>query len=208
MSLMSGIYDAEFIQPLARIKENLALWSGGKWNYYQIQYEEPLPPGPATTVDTVALSLATTLAANATIAKQVILVLQMQANDFFHCRWEPLDNVEGVLWEQAGQQRLMVKNAQARVDRRIRLWDPMLVSTTFGILGTNRDASLETRNPMAYAIPCARFVFFGYRYILAPIAAATVTDPAMQRALDVGDVQTVRNLIGAVTFFPAEGRQS
>lgn len=213
MGAYSGIYDSEFIQPIAKIKENLAIWTVGKWLYYTIQYLEPLPPGPASTVDTVALQLAAggaaAIAANGTINKLATTVLQMQSGDFLHCRWEPLDNVEGLLWEQAGQQRFMTKNIHARTDRRVRLWDYNLVTTTFGIIGTNRDISLETRNPTAYALPSARFVFFGYRYVIEEIAAAKCpSNPTQQRALDVGDAKTVRDVIGAVTYFPAEGRQS
>ena len=203
MGLLSGIYDSEFIQPIARIKQNLSLWTQGMWAHYLIEYQEGIPPGPASTVDMVVQAGVTTLAANGTIAKRIVTILQLSTLEFFHLRWEPLDNVEGVLWEQPGQGRLVSRNIHSRVDRNTRGRDPTLATTTFWIIGMDRDMNLECRNPMGYAIPAARFVFWGNRSILK-LHEFTGEDKVKAAA---GDMKTVERLIGPSTWLPTEGRQ-
>jgi len=205
MPELSGIYDSATIQPVAKIKENLSIWTLGRWQHYKIEFLEPIPPGPASIVEMVSLSGATRLAGAGTIAKRIIQVLQLNDYEFVHLRWEPLDNVEGVLWEQAGQARFFTANIHARVDRNTRLWDPNLTSTTFWVLGRNRDMNLEVRNPLQYAIAIARFIFFGYRMILVDIDLSGVPSPDKAK-LEKGDLDTVRKYIGATTWLPAEGK--
>ncbi len=214
MPELSGIYDADFIQPIAKIKENLSLWTGGGWYHYVVEFEEPMPPSPAMRVDMVAATGATVLAAGGTIQKAIVAVLGIDNFQFLHCRWEPLDNVEGVLWIRGGQARNRIRGNQSRVDKLTRRWDPMLASTTFGILGFDGDMQLEVRNPMGYPTPVARFQFFGHRYILAyhPAVYNSFGAPQLssddQKAMVAGDRATVRRIIGPTVFFPAEGRQS
>lgn len=207
MPQLSGIYDSAWVQPVARIKENLSIWSLKKWNHYIIDFLEPIPPSSQSTVEMVTASGATSLAAGGTIAKQVAAILQLNELEFTHLRWEPLDNVEGVLWELAGQARFSTRSFHARVNRNTRLWDPHLVTTTFWVLGINRDMNLEVRNPMLYATPVARFRFWGYRYILVPWNFSGLLFDE-QRKLEQGDLETVRTRIGVTTWLPAEGRAS
>jgi len=205
MPSLSGIYDSAWIQPIAKIKENLSIWTQGSWSHYVINYLEPVPPGPASTVEMVTASGAAWLLPYATIAKQVVAILQPNELEFMHLRWEPLDNVEGVLWEQAGQAKFNVRNFHARVDLNTKLWDPHLVSTTFWILGMNRDMNLEVRNPMPVVIPMARFRFWGYRYLLSLFDATALTAPDRAK-LAQGDIETVRKHVGPTAWIPAEGR--
>lgn len=225
--LLSGIYDSEFIQPVARVKDNLSIWTQGKYSHYKVEYIEPMPPGPALMVEMVTASGLTTLAAGAAIAKRVVAILQLNENEFLHLRWFPLDNAEGVIWEVSGQQKFASRNVHSRVDPRIREWDPTLATTTFFILGENHDMNLEVRNPMGYATPLARFQFFGNKSILNPydlnaLAANYVAKLAQENtgntsyrppsASDIagklreGDEETVRRIIGQTTWLPAEGR--
>lgn len=205
MSTLSGIYDSGPIQPIAKIKENLSVWTLARWFHYIIEYIEPLPPSPASTVEMVAAAATTTLAANGTITKRVVTILQVNNFEFLHLRFEPLDNVECVLWEQAGSAKFTSRNLQARVDRNTRLLDPYLATTTFWILGENRDMNLELRNPMQYAMPIARVLFWGFRYILKPWPIEGVSANE-KNLLQQGDLETVRKIIGATTWVPAEGR--
>lgn len=206
MTALSGIYDSAPMQPIAKIKENLSIWTLGKWQHYRIDYQEPMPPGPAMVVDTVAQAGQTSIAANATINRQICTILQLNDNEFLHVRFRPLDNVEGLIWEQAGQQRFASKNVHSRVDRMTGITDPYWATTTFFILGINRDMNLETRNPTGYSKPSARFQFWGIRMILYPYPRSS--DPSIQQKLDAGDVDTVRQTIGVTTWLPAEGRQN
>lgn len=207
MPVLSGIYDSDYIQPVAKVKENLSIMTLGNYSHYIIEYLEPLPPGPASVADMVAIAGATGLAANATINKRIVPILQLNDLEFAHLRWEPLDNVEGVLWELSGQARFNSRNIHSRVDRNSRRYDPSLSLTTFWVLGLNRDMNLECRNPMGYAIPAARFQFFGYRYILKEIDLSGLSSDVKIK-MKAGDIATVRASIGTTTWLPAEGRQS
>ena len=191
MPLLSGIYDSGPISPIAKIKENLSIWTVGQWAHYRIENTEPLPRSSPMVVEMVVASGATTIAANGTIAKRVVAIIQPKELEFLHLRWEPLDDVEGVLWEQAGTGRLVAAQVHARVTRFTAIRDPNLSTTTFWILGRSRDMNLEVRNPNPVALPQARFVFFGYRYMLKMLTDAEATEIVAGRK--------------ATTWLPAEG---
>ena len=207
MSEVANLYDSGPISPIARIKENLSVFTGANWAHYKIEFIEPIPPGPASVVDMVAVptGVRTQIAANGTITKQVINFLQVAEEEFLHVRFEPLDNVEGVIWEQSGQPRFAARNIHARVDKKTRQWDPYLSTTTFYIIGLNRDMNLEVRNPMGYIMPVARFIFWGERYVLTEWPCDGISS-ADQKKLKQGDQETVRRIIGQTTWIPAEGR--
>jgi hypothetical protein len=169
---LSGIYDSNPIQPVCKIGENLGIWSQGQWGYYKAKFIEPIPRSSPMIVEAITASGATTLAANGTIAKRIAAILLLNDRELLHLRWEPLDDVEGLLWEQSGSGRFVTRSVQARVTRFTALRDPYLATTTFFILGMNRDMNLEVRNPNPVVIAIARFVFFGYRYLLDPLTAA------------------------------------
>jgi len=173
MSEVANIYDNGPISPVARIKENVSVWSEEKWLNYNIDYIEPIPRSRPYTVDLVALSGATVIAANAAIAASVMAVLQMSQNEMLHIRWEPLDDVEGGLWQLGGAARFNPRGGQARVSLFTAIMDPYLATTTFWILGgtPSKDAQIGAWNPNPVALPMARFAFFGFRYILTPLAS-------------------------------------
>jgi len=182
MPLLSGIYDSGPISPIAKIKENLSIWTRGKWEHFKIDYIEPIPRSSPTVVEMVTAA-AVTIAANGTIAKQAVAILQLNELEFLHLRWEPIDDMEGVLWELPSNARFATRSVHARVTPFTSIRDPNLASTTFFILGKDRNMNLEVRNPNPVALPHARFVFFGYRYMLEEIPEPTVS-----------------------TYLPAEGR--
>lgn len=227
MPHLSGIYDSAPIQPIVRIKENMAIWTIGKWQFYTAEYIEPIPPGPATIVDMVTVAGVTTIAAGGTIAKRVVPVLQLNSGEMLQLRWEPLDYVEGVLWELAGQGRFASRNIHARTDPDTHLRDPYLSTTQFWIIELNRDMNLEARNPLGYAIPAARFIFWGIRYLVEsldideaisnyldktspglPSSERDSLKAGLKKSISSGDRQVVSNVIGPITWLPAEGRTS
>ncbi len=169
MSEVANIYDNGPISPIARIKENLSIWSENKWFHHKIDFVEPVPRSSPMVVEMVVASGAVLLPLYGTIAKQLLAILLMNQNELLHLRWEPLDDVEGVLWEQSGQARFSPRGAHARVSLLSGARDPYLATTTFFILGWNKDMRLEVRNPNPVNVFQARFVFFGYRYILTPL---------------------------------------
>lgn len=205
MPEISGPYDSYYIQPIARIRENISLFTVGKWHHYMVDYQNPIPPTPASIVEMVAAVGLTTLAAGAAIAKRVVTILQLSDYEFLHLRWKPLDYVEGLLYEIAGSQHLNATNIHSRVDPFVGDLDPTWASTTFWILGSQRDMQLEVRNPMQYATPVARFQFWGNRSYLTEFDASGRLQ-AEKDALAAGDRETVRRIIGPTVWVPAEGR--
>jgi len=183
---VANLYDNGPISPIAKIKENLSIWIGGDWHHYNINFIEGIPRSSPLTVEMVTTSGATTIAANGTISKQLVAFLQLKDRELLHLRWEPIDDVEGVLWELSSVARFAARAVHARVSLFTAIRDPYLATTTFWILGMNRDMNLEVRNPNPVALPIARFVFFGYRYLLDELP----TEPAV------------------TTYIPAEGKQS
>lgn len=204
MPAISGIYDSDRIQPVARMKDNVSILSSGKYQHYMVDYVEPLAPSPAFILEAVSASGATTLAALATIQKRVETVLQLNDNEFLQVRFQPLDNIEVIIWEQGGQQKFASRNVQTRINRNTVTYDAYMAMSQFFILGRDRDAQIEIRNPMNYATPSGRIQFWGFRYILKPYNVAGASE---RSAIELGDEAKVRNFLGGQTLWiPAEGR--
>jgi len=202
MSQISGIYDSGVISPVAKIKENLAVRTQGQWEYFQIDYIEPIPPTPDSTVELITTSGATNLAAGGTITKQLYTVIQSTNSELLHLRFMPLDyGMEVLIWELAGQAKFKTRNIHARVDYNSYLLDPTFNMTTFFVLGRN-DANIELRNASTAVIPMARLKFWGFRYNLRSLVSE---NHPQWNLLKQGDVDTVRQHIGPVTWVPAEG---
>jgi hypothetical protein len=171
---VANIYDNGPISPIARIKDNLSVWSEQKWLHFNITYIEPIPFSSPFMVNMLAVVPAVaTLAAGGTMVKKVIPVLQLNDNELIHLRWKPLDDVEGRLYELGAAARFSPRGGHARVTLFTELADPVLATTTFWILGgQNKDAQFDVINPdPVNAIPVARFAFWGFRYILQPLGA-------------------------------------
>jgi len=193
---VANIYDPGPISPVAQIKENLSIWTLQKWQHYRIEKCEPLPLSRPMIVEAITASGATTLAASTaavvgTIQKFLVTFLQVQADDLVHLRWQPLDDVEGVLWEPSGTGRYTSLSVQARVSLMTALRDPYAATSTFFVMGRDRDMNLEVRNPNPVAIASARFAFWGYRYTLEPL------DKLIGKSIEDGKI--------ASTWLPAEG---
>ena len=209
---ISGIYDSGPLSPIARIKDNLSIYTAKKWSHYQINHLEPWPRSSPLRVEMVALAGVTTIAANGTIAKRLLAILQVTDGEMLHVRFEPLDDVEGMVYQLPGTGKFVSRNTHARVDMATCLRDPYLSSSTFYILGFQKDMNLEVRNPNPVALNQARFQFQGHRYVLddiTPEFPAQFTDAQkkeINKKLADGDKATVAQYIGPTTWLPAEGR--
>jgi len=174
---VANIYDNGPIAPIAKIRDNLRIWTEKQWLFYKIINMEPIPRSSPFMVDFVATTVpaATVVAAGGTIQMQLVAALLMNDLELLHLRWEPIDDMEGLLWELGGQGRFMPRGGHARVSLYTSISDPYLATTTFFIVGANKDAMIEVRNPDPVARPNARFVFWGYRYSLEKLT----TEPAV-----------------------------
>jgi len=218
MSEVGTIYDNGPLSLVARIKDTISVYTAKKWAHYQVAFAEPWPRSSPLRVDLVALAGLTAIPANQNIAKRLVPLLQVTDGEMLCVRFEPLDDVEGVIYEQSGTGRFNSRNNHARVDMATCLRDPYLASTTFFIMGKNRDMNLEAQNPNPIALPQARFQFWGYRYVVEEISPdlSSVVNQSGQpdstkqeeiiRQLAAGDKTTVAQFIGPTTWLPAEGR--
>ena len=206
MPFISGTFDSGYIQPLVKVGENISIFSTRMWNHFRVDYMEPIPAGPASQVEAITASGATNIAANGTIAKRLVTILQLADLEFLHVRWCPLDDVEGLIWELSGQQKFATRNIHSRCDLRTKMYDPTLASTTFFILGQQRDMNLEVRNPTGYIQYLARFQFMGIRYLLTDLVNGFSSNDV--QLLHRFDEPTVKRLIGNTTRVYAEGVQS
>ncbi len=212
MSTVANIFDNGPISLIARIKDNISVYTAKKWAHYQVVYTEPWPRSSPLRVEMVATALVTFIAANGILAKRLVPILQVTNGEMLHVRFEPLDDVEGVVYELAGTGKFISRNTHARVSMVTCLRDPYLATTTFFIMGNQKDINLEVRNPNPVALPQARFQFFGFRYVIEAIIPkfpAGATDPqkeAVRKKLEDGDKETVAQYIGPTTWLPAEGR--
>jgi len=188
MSDISGIYDNGPISPVCKIKENICAWTELKWQPFRVEFTEGIPRSRPFVVDMVQLAGAGNIPANGAINQQLLAILRPAAKELLHLRFEPLDDVEGLLWEQSAMTRFNPKGARARVSMFSSAMDPYLASTTFFVMGGlgDKDMNLEVRNPNAIALPMARFAFWGVRYVL----------------------DTLPSVPANAVYLPAEGRQN
>ena len=192
MPEISSIYDSGPISPIARVGENLAIWRGNAWVPYKIQWYEGMPQSSPMVIDFVATSGAVTIAAGGQTQKSVSQTLSMTPDELLHLRWEPIDDVEGLLWELNEMSRYTTRGAQCRTSPFTSRRDPWLATTTFWILGQNLDPLIGAFNPWAIAQPTARFAFWGFRYILTPCTGE--------------DLVKFQNKSLPVTYLPIQGR--
>jgi hypothetical protein len=175
MSEVANIYDNGPISPIAKIGENIGALTEGSYHYFNIDYIEGLPRSRPLMVDLVALNNAANIGAYTLLNAQLVLAIRPGGNDtkreFLHLRWEPIDDVEGFLFETANQGRFSAQGGQASVTPFSKDMDPYLAGTTFFVIGVNKDAQIAAYNPNAVALLRARFVFWGYRYLVIPLSS-------------------------------------
>lgn len=172
---VANLYDNGPISPVAQIDEHLTILTENNiWQTFQVLFIEGIPRSRPMMIDLVALNAAANIPAYTALAVQFVQAIQPAGNDkareLLHLRWEPLDDVEGMLYEQAPA-RYSPRGAQATVTMYTALRDPYLATVTFFVIGVNRDARIGAYNPNPVALPRARFVFWGERYIVAPVPA-------------------------------------
>ena len=169
----SGIYDSGPIVPVCKIMENLAVLSGGDYHFFQVLFVEPLPrssPMIADMVQIVQGAAGPGIAAGGILNQTLIPYLRINKgvtiSELLHLRFEPIDDVECLLWETASVGRFATNFVRARVSRFTAARDPFLSSSTIFIMGQDNDINIGVANPNAVLVPQARVAFWGYRYHL------------------------------------------
>ncbi len=170
---VANLYDNGPMSPICQIKEHLSIQTDNSWKPYEVNFIEPIPRSSAFVVDLINVfsgGVGGVLAPGASIAGQLIPVIQCDDNELIHLRWYVLDDIEGQLWQLSSTARFAPRGAQAGVNLFTPTFDPWLATTTFWVLGTtgNRDARIGCTNLGGAILPQARVGFFGYRYLLSP----------------------------------------
>jgi hypothetical protein len=170
MLFVDNLYSQGPIAPICQIMEHLAIWTENRWVGFQTEFIEPVPRSSNFTVDLIATTGVGFLAPNATIAGQLLAIIQSNANELVHFRWYVLDDIEGQIWQLSNMSRFTPRGGQAGVTLFTPVYDPWLATTTFWVVGGqgDKDARIGCTNISGANIGQARIGFFGYRYILKP----------------------------------------
>ena len=150
----------DYYKPIAKMGENLLVWSGNAWHGYVIDYQEHLPLASPSIIDFGAV------AASGTVASSLVASLQLELGYLIQMWMKPLDDIEIVLWLVQGQQRFRIRDTGFRVSIFTGIDDPHWLTTEFAAIGTIHDPYLEIRNPSAYALATSLIAFWGNKYII------------------------------------------
>lgn len=182
-------------------KQNLAVWSMGRWHYYNVDYTEPMPLSTQSIVDFGAQT------AGARDALTELTVFDVDEHQLLQLRFFPLDDVEARLWLTRSQGKFTARGLHAEVSLMTRGVDPYFETTEFNILGRDRNAFFEVRNVGDYTLAQGRLQFWGHKYILRPLQnivekldATGVIRPYVQEGQSLVPLHT--------SYTSAEGRQS
>jgi len=170
---VANIYDNGPISPIAKIHENIGVLTEGSYQYFNLDYMEGLPRSRPLMIDFVALTVSANIPPYTSLTARAVQALNPGGSDkqkeFLHFRFEPIDDVEGNLFELNNMGRFSALGVFASVTKFSRDTDPWLAATTFFTIGVNKEATISAYNPNAVALLRARFVFWGYRYLVTPI---------------------------------------
>ena len=158
-------------KPIAKMGENLLVWSQGNWHGYTIAYHERLPLASPSIVDFGAV------AASGTVNSSLVNSLQLASGYLIQMWMKPLDDLEIVLWLQRGTQKFQIRDTGFRVSLLSGIDDPQWLSTEFAAIGTIHDPYIEIRNPSAYALVTSLVAFWGNKYLV------TKADEALEAAM-------------------------
>jgi len=157
-------YSPHPISPIALVGQNLGVYTEHNVEFFKIDFIEGLPPGSQTLIDLGPC------AAGAQLNAAILTNLQLRENDFIHLRWKVLDDFEATLWLVSGIPRFNIRQITQRITLFTPQNDPYLNTTTFFVLGPNKDPFLQVNNPNpAYALTQTRAIFWGFKYILKPL---------------------------------------
>jgi len=155
----SHTYRSGPIEQVVLPGENVGIWVNKVFEFYKVDYIEPITRSDPVTFDLGAL------AAGAVSAVTQITLLQMPSTEFAQLRMEVLDDVNVILYQGRADQRHKLQNVVSTVNRFSAMYDPCGHQTEFYEFEDNY-IFLQATNQTSYALTQARVVFWGYRYVL------------------------------------------
>ncbi len=156
---MLHTYQAGPINQIVLPNEIVGIWVNKVYEFYKVQYIEPITRSSPVTIDLGALA-----AAAASDITQVTL-LQMPDLEFAQLRMEVLDDVEVVVSQGRADMRHKMQAVVSTLSRMNPLWDICGHQTELYEFEDNY-IFLQATNQTSYALAQARIAFWGYRYVL------------------------------------------
>lgn len=195
MSEVANIFDSGPISLIARVKDKIGVWGSPAAKYIplRVEYVDNFPASDPFVVDMCFQGgVFNPLPANGQLTKSAPLILQINALELYHFRWEPIDPwCEGQLFEDGAMPKYNGYGGQGRTSIFTRLYDQWLSTTTFFVLGKDNNVNINAVNTTGGAQNSARFQFFGFRYLLS------------DKNPETGQPWTCD---GPITYLPAQGR--
>jgi hypothetical protein len=161
-------YKAGPIEPVVMPGEFVGVWVNKVWNFYKVDYIEPVPASDPIEQDFG------TLAAGASTAGAVQLnLLEMADLEFGQFRVRVIDDVNCILFQGRADQRHKTNVRVGTYTRFTNLVDPCGHTTEFYVHEDNW-AYIQATNPTDYALTQARVAFYGFRYVLQAMPEYTM----------------------------------
>lgn len=155
-------YKSGPIEQIVMPGETVGIWVNKVYEFYKVQYVEGVMRSDPLTIDLGAL------AAGGQSAVTQATLLQMPDTEFAQLRMEVLDDVEIIVYQGRADQRHKLFNRVATLSRILSLFDPDGHTSEMYEFEDNY-LFLQAANQTSYALPCARVVFWGFRYVLEPM---------------------------------------
>jgi len=159
MTTKAHTYRGGPIEQVVMPGENVGIWVNKVYEFYKVDYVEPI-----TRSDPVTINLGA-LAAGVVSAVTQITLLQMPDLEFAQLRMEVLDDVSCIVYQGRADQRHKLQNVVSTVTRYSPLFDPCGHQSEFYEFEDNY-IFLQATNQTSYALTQARVAFWGFRYVL------------------------------------------
>ena len=156
---MLHTYQAGQINQIVLPNELVGIWVNKVYEFYKVQYIEPITRSSPVTINLGALAAA----AQSNITQ--VTLLQMPDLEFAQFRMEVLDDVEVVVSQGRADQRHKLQQVVSTLSRMNPLWDHFGNLTELYEFEDNY-IFLQATNQTSYALAQARIAFWGFRYVL------------------------------------------
>ncbi len=154
---MTHTYRNGGIEQIVLPNEIVGIWVNKVYEFYKVQYIEPIIRSSPVTIDLGALA-----AAAASNITQVTL-LQMPDLEFAQFRMEVLDDVEVVVSQGRADQRHKLQQVVSTLSRMNAYRDEQLTEM---YEFEDNYIFLQATNQTSYALTQVRVAFWGFRYVL------------------------------------------
>ncbi len=156
---MTHTYREGPIEQIVLPNEIVGIWINKVYEFYKVQFIEPITRSSPVSQDLGALA-----AAGASAITQITL-LQMPDLEFAQFRMEVLDDVEIIISQGRADQRHKLQQVVSTLGRMNALFDPCGHLTELYEFEDNY-IFLQATNQTGYALTQARVAFWGFRYVL------------------------------------------